>query len=435
MNPDHPLAFLDFAEAYEREPEKAVQALSALLLDERACNARIEFLLALQRRANADRPGRFPCWADEHSDDAIGLIREMGIARALQQRRLDVLRLDALTRHPDTLRRLHRAVADNPSPSNPVPQTTTPTGRGLRMMRVFYSPQYVGSGYSFDTTRKARWVADSLAKSPIPNIELVEPTPLTREMVTAVHDPDYVRAIETGKPRSLAESQGFEWDAGLWPMVLASNGGAVAAALAAFEHGIAGSLSSGLHHARYGCGAGFCTFNGLVLAANAVLAAGAESVLILDLDAHCGGGTASLIATDPRVRQVDVSVSSYDAYSESERARLAVVRSGAEYLGVVRHMLDVADRLGPFRLCLYNAGMDPSEDCSTGGCAGITRAVLAERERLVFEWCAARKLPVAFVLAGGYIGSRLDENGLVALHRLTLSAASSVGGTSASRRT
>ena len=68
-----------------------------------------------------------------------------------------------------------------------------------------------------------------------------------------------------------------------------------------------------------------CTFNGLAIAARAALAAGARSVLILDLDAHCGGGTASLIAGEPRVWQIDVSVSSYDRYPSSERTRLALV--------------------------------------------------------------------------------------------------------------
>ncbi|MBN1632303.1 MAG: hypothetical protein JW990_21305, partial [Thermoleophilia bacterium] len=174
-------------------------------------------------------------------------------------------------------------------------------------MRVFYSPDYVGSAYAFETTRKAQWVADSLAVSPIEDIDLVEPPPLSWDQVVRVHDPDYVRAVQTGTPRHLAESQGFEWDPGLWPMVLSSNGGAVAAAFAALEHGMSGSLSSGLHHARRGHGAGFCTFNGLAMAARAALAAGAESVLILDLDAHCGGGTASLIAEDPRIWQVDVA--------------------------------------------------------------------------------------------------------------------------------
>ena len=291
-------------------------------------------------------------------------------------------------------------------------------------MRIFYSTNYVGSGHDFDTTRKARWIADSLVKSPIAGIDLVAPVPLAGRQVTEVHDPEYVRAVETGSPRDLAESQGFSWDPGLWPMVLSSNGGAVAAALTALQHGTAGSLSSGLHHARRGSGAGFCTFNGLAIAARAALAAGARSVLILDLDAHCGGGTASLIADEPRVWQIDVSVSSYDRYPSSERTRLALVERSPDYLPTIRRLLDEADGRAPqFDLCLYNAGMDPYEHCSTGGLSGITRDVLADRERLVFEWCRKRGLPVAFVLAGGYVSTRLDEDGLVDLHRLTLSCA------------
>lgn len=298
------------------------------------------------------------------------------------------------------------------------------------MVRVYYSPKYVGSGYAFDTTRKAKWIADSLAVAPITDIELVDPVPLTRAQVADVHRPEYVRAVETGHPRSLAESQGFSWDAGLWPMVLASNGGAVAAARAALDLGVAGSLSSGLHHAGFGSGAGFCTFNGLAIAAKAALSSGAKSVLILDLDAHCGGGTAALIAGDSRIRQLDVSVSAYDNYPGSEQSRLVMVGTSSEYLPTVRRVLEEADRQdASFDLCLYNAGMDPCEDCSTGGLTGITRDILAERERLVFEWCSARRLPVAFVLAGGYVGSRLDESGLVALHRLTLLAASRAGRT------
>jgi hypothetical protein len=49
--------------------------------------------------------------------------------------------------------------------------------------------------------------------------------------------------------------------------------------------------------------------------------------------------------------------------------------------------------------------------------------MLQAREGLVFDWCRRRGLPVAFVLAGAYIGTRLDRAGLVELHRLTLSAA------------
>lgn len=292
------------------------------------------------------------------------------------------------------------------------------------MVRVYYSPGYVGSGYAFDTTRKARWVAGSLSEVPVPGIELAAPGPLTREQVAEVHDPDYVRAVETGLPRDLAESQGFAWDPGLWPMVLMSNGGVVAAALAALKQQVAGSLSSGLHHARRGSGAAFCTFNGLAIAAREALAAGAGSVLILDFDAHCGGGTAALIQDAPRIWQIDVSVTDYDSYASSERVWLDIVQQGTDYLAAVQRGLDEADRRGPrFGLCLYNAGMDPHEGCSEGGMPGITREVLAARERMVFDWCRSREVPIAFVLAGGYVGPRLDTEGLVNLHRLTLSVA------------
>jgi acetoin utilization deacetylase AcuC-like enzyme len=295
-------------------------------------------------------------------------------------------------------------------------------------MNVYYSPAYVGSAYAFETTRKAGWIADSLRTHPIAGVKLVAPQPLSWDQVAQVHAPDYVRAIETGAPRSLAESQKFKWDAGLFPMVLASNGGAVAAGLDALEHGLAGTLSSGLHHARREAGAGYCTFNGLVMAARAALAARAQSVLILDLDAHCGGGTASLIAEEPSIWQLDVSVDPFDSYDGSDRIGLRMVERGEQYLAEIQSSLRDLVRRGPgFDLCLYNAGMDPFEGCSDGGLAGITHEMLAARERLVFEWCRREGLPVAFMLAGGYIGEHLDADGLVDLHRLTLLAAVGCG--------
>lgn len=251
--------------------------------------------------------------------------------------------------------------------------------------------------------------------------------PLTREQVLSVHKETYVNAVQSGIPLHLAESQGFEWDQGIWSMALASNGGAVAAALTALKEGVSGSLSSGLHHAGFANGVGFCTFNGLVLSAKAAIDAGAKSVLILDLDAHCGGGTASLIAGEARIRQCDISVDNFDRYLSSEQSTLEIIRSADNYLPTIRQALQEAiHRWGHFDLCIYNAGMDPSELCSTGGLNGITKDILAERERLVFQWCKIHKILIAFVMAGGYIGSRLDINGLVDLHRLTVAEARNI---------
>ena len=291
-------------------------------------------------------------------------------------------------------------------------------------MRLFYSPAYVLAGYAFDTTRKSGWIAESLAQDPIPGVEIAAPVALTAAEVEAVHAPAYVAAVRTGQPRALAESQGFQWDASVWPMVLASNGGAVAAARAALDAGVAGSLSSGLHHARRAHGAGYCTFNGLVLAARAARAAGAHRILILDLDAHCGGGTHALIGADPAVWHLDMAVHPFDAYDPGPRATLDLVTTAAEYLPTIRARLaDLAAQGPAFDLCLYNAGMDPYGECLNGGLPGIDTAILAERERLIFAWCREQRIPIAFVLAGGYVGGRLTAASLVTLHRLTLAAA------------
>lgn len=145
-------------------------------------------------------------------------------------------------------------------------------------MRVFYSPQYVSGGPAFDTTRKAAWVAGSLVSAPIPGVSLeAPPRPLlfpcsrTEHFASLVHSPEYLDALKTGHPKHLAESNEIGWDAQLWPMVLASTCGVVAAAESASVGKNTGSLSSGMHHARRDHGAGYCTINGLAIAALAAL--------------------------------------------------------------------------------------------------------------------------------------------------------------------
>ncbi len=294
-------------------------------------------------------------------------------------------------------------------------------------MKVFYSEDYTAAADAFDTTRKSGWIAASLASDPIEGVEVVAPIPLSFDDVASVHDAEYVKAVQSGEPRGLAQSQNFSWDPGMWRMVTASNGGVVAAARAAVTDGVAGSLSSGLHHARAERGASLCTFNGLVIAAKAMLDEGVESVLILDLDAHCGGGTHAMIRDDARIRQVDVAVSAIDRYEATGCNSLDIVRLAGEYLGTLEQRLAGLDRDGWVPgLCLYNAGMDPEERCLLGGLDGITAEMLSERERMVFEWAQGRGVPAAFVLAGGYFGGDLSEGDVTGLHRLTIRAASRI---------
>jgi acetoin utilization deacetylase AcuC-like enzyme len=302
---------------------------------------------------------------------------------------------------------------------------------------LFYSPDYTLAAHGFDTTRKAGWVADSLHDRPIAGVSLRPPEPLTAEQLAEVHDREYVDAVRTGEPIHLAESQGFAWDPGLWQMVRASNGGAVAAALAALESGgAAGSLSSGLHHAKRDHGSGFCTFNGLALAARAAQQAGVERILVIDLDAHCGGGTHELLADDPRISQLDVAVNPFDYYEPAADGwTLDLVNDAADYLPrIARRLGEWSAERATLDLVLYNAGMDPYEGCDIGGLPGITADLLVQRERLVFDWCRAESVPVAFVLAGGYAKGEAAQAQLVELHRATIAAAVAVRASGGTRR-
>lgn len=289
-------------------------------------------------------------------------------------------------------------------------------------LTVFHSPAYDLVTEGFDTFVKARAVAEAIADLADPGIEVTAPTPASTEELATVHSLDYLEALATGEPAELAGSNGLPWDPQLLPTVAATTGGARDAALTAWSTGRhAGSLSSGLHHATRDRGAGFCTVNGLVVAARAALAAGAGRVLVLDLDAHCGGGTAGLIDGVDGIEMVDVSVIEFDAYTPRPDARLTLVRRPARYLGTVEQELDAVDDPAGIDLILYNAGMDPHENA--GGRADIGTAVLADRERLVFRWAERHGVPVAFVLAGGYCGVEYDLDDVARLHLLTVRAA------------
>src|SRR6478735_1951675 len=142
---------------------------------------------------------------------------------------------------------------------------TRPDGM-RRPIDVYFGEAYVAAGSSFDTTRKAGFLAADLADRPVDGIRVVEPEPATIDDLLRIHDPEYVDAVITGEPRGLAASGGLEWDPGFVEALLASTGGCIAAAGSAWGNGISGSLSSGLHHASRRRGRGYCTINGLAAA-------------------------------------------------------------------------------------------------------------------------------------------------------------------------
>ncbi len=271
--------------------------------------------------------------------------------------------------------------------------------------KIFFDNDYVlDSGV--ETRTKAKPIADIINSEGLSGVELCSPRKVTRKELEEVHSPEYLDSLWNG-------------DQNLLRSLLASTGGVLEAVDHALVSGFSGSLSSGLHHAKRTHEEGFCYINGLALAAlRALNVHGLTDVGILDLDAHCGGGTFELIGSDARVRLADVSTNSYDSWKSFElRHHLKVVRDSNNYLNEVEKALK---HLSGVQLLIYNAGMDPFEGCSTGGQPGITREVLQRREKLVADWCRENNVPVLFVLAGGYEGPNLDLEGVARLHLLTI---------------
>src|SRR5436190_888042 len=76
--------------------------------------------------------------------------------------------------------------------------------------------------------------------------------------------------------------------------------------------GCAAALASGFHHAHADHGEGFCTFNGLVIAVDALRTKGElERAAILDLDLHYGNGTAALAASRPYITALSIYGNDY----------------------------------------------------------------------------------------------------------------------------
>jgi acetoin utilization deacetylase AcuC-like enzyme len=283
--------------------------------------------------------------------------------------------------------------------------------------RVFFNDAYTACAYRWDTTRKSAWIAEALRVRPIDGVVLDDPSSFTdtaEAIVRRVHESTYVDAVRSGEPADLAASQGFTWDAGLYPTAIAHSAGLVAATERVLRHGDpwAGSLSSGLHHASFERGKGFCTFNGLAVAAQHAYDLGARHILVIDFDAHCGGGTYSTTRHLP-VTQIDVSCESYDRWRpvDTDLSSELMDAQVDNYLDTIRRALERATARGPWDFVIYNAGMDPRN-------SGVPAEQLAERERLVAQWCTA---PTIVTLAGGYT-SNISEHHLVSLHRSTFEA-------------
>lgn len=263
---------------------------------------------------------------------------------------------------------------------------TTPNTAVLSTIPVYFCEEMVSDPGSFSPSAgKPKLALQSWVKLGLA-LDVRTPVPVTVAELERAHDGEFVRdVLACTTPNGFgtcdeAVARSLPWTSGA---LLCAAREAIA------NRRVAVAPVSGFHHAGHGHAGGYCTFNGLMVTATALLAEGqAKKVGILDFDQHWGDGTQDIIAT----------LGLEDRITHHSPVRLFSTKSKA-----VAFLQAIPDIVGKFKGCdvvLYQAGADPHVDDPLGG--WLTTEQLFERDRLVFQAAAALGLPIAWNLAGGY---------------------------------
>ena len=241
--------------------------------------------------------------------------------------------------------------------------------------------------------------------------------PVTREDFYRVHDQRFVDNILACKTKN-----GFGTnDRDVADSLPYTSGSFYAACVEALNNGkVACSPTSGFHHAEFDSAQGFCTFNGLMVAAQKLRLEKPDlRIGVLDLDEHYGNGTDDIIGrfnlheTTPHWTLGSSNVSDHNAEDFVENG----------LVGILKYM-----KSQKIDLLMYQAGADCHISDPLGG--RFTDEQLRRRDRTVFEICKKLGIPVAWNLAGGYQQDRATGSieKVLRIHRATMEECAAVYG-------
>lgn len=236
--------------------------------------------------------------------------------------------------------------------------------------------------------------------------DLCIPHAASDKEITRAHDPDYLNRQQNGYLTAKEIRKiGLPWSPELIQRARRSAGATVEACFAALDDGVAVHLGGGTHHAFKDRGQGYCVFNDSVIASRTLQAeANVKRVLIIDCDVHQGDGTASMLQDDPTVFTFSIHGKNNFPYRKEKSDLDIALDDGADdpiYLDALQSGLQVSLSRANAEIVLYLAGADPYRKDRFGR-LHVSKAGLAERDRMVMQSCHEAGLPVALTMAGGY---------------------------------
>jgi acetoin utilization deacetylase AcuC-like enzyme len=278
---------------------------------------------------------------------------------------------------------------------------------------------------------------------------------ITKEDLLRVHSVDYVerlfspdgvekeviRAYELVKPDGSFD----RWDPekltrplkDFFTQSLITAGGTYSCCLTALElhkknngqTGFAFFLGGGNHHAQKNHGNGFCIINDMVIALRKLQAENRiRAAWIVDTDAHKGDGTAALTWGDSSIRTLSIHMErgwpldapEYDpkavydpsvstdfnpSFTPSDIDIGIPEGCEADYVPRLAEGLSHLEKLFPKPdIAVVVGGVDPYEkdELASTKLLQLTKEALLERDMLVYDFLQERRIPTAWITAGGY---------------------------------
>ncbi len=183
-----------------------------------------------------------------------------------------------------------------------------------------------------------------------------------------------------------------------------ATGGTVLASKLALDSKLACNTAGGSHHATFHCGAGYCVFNDVAVAANYLKNKGhAKKILIIDLDVHQGNGNSEIFKNDKNVLTFSMHCASNYPAKKSKSdidIELKDYMEDEEYLNILNKNLKELNK-DRYDFIFYIAGVDIHFEDRLGKLK-ITDEGINKRDQIVIENFYSKKVPLCGVLGGGY---------------------------------
>lgn len=288
---------------------------------------------------------------------------------------------------------------------------------------IFSEPGVLRLGSVFRTARYGLIKQALISGGWVRTDEILTPLPAADSDLLLVHAEAWVRRLRTGlSPEDEARAE-THWSQQLVESFCLATGGTILAARTALKHGTAFHVGGGFHHAFPDHGEGFCLVNDVAIATQKLQReGGVNKVMVVDVDAHQGNGTAAIFAGDPSV--FTLSIHEQENYP-TVKPRSTIDIGLESWTGDTEYLERLSEAylpsialFGP-DLLFYVAGSDPywgDRLCRLG----LSVEGLRARDSLVLLKAAELRVPVAIVMAGGYAEDLRDT---VAIHLNTYAAA------------